>query len=162
MDDTARADDDTAGADDDTTRSDDGVRVREGDPEELVAVMRVLDAGLLEADAGDVRDRLAAGDCLVAEASGRVVGALALDGDYIEAVATSPSRRGRGVGTALVRAAFGRRGRLVADFDGGVRPFYESLGFDIEARDGDGGEDAEAAADTGAGDDRFRGVLRDE
>ncbi len=110
--------------------------------------MRVFDAGLLEADAGKVRDRLAAGDCLVAEASGRVVGALVLDGDYVDAVAASPSRRGRGVGTELVRAALDRRGRLVADFDGGVRPFYESFGFDIEERDG--------------GEGRFRGVLRDE
>ncbi|ELZ57924.1 MULTISPECIES: GNAT family N-acetyltransferase [unclassified Haloferax] len=126
----------------------DTTTVREGDPDELVAVMRVLDAGLLEADAGAVRDRLAAGDCLVAEASARVVGALALDGDYIEAVAVSPSRRGRGVGTQLVRAALGRRGRLAVDFDGGVKPFYESLGFDIEERSDDEG--------------RFRGVLRDE
>ncbi|POG56823.1 GNAT family N-acetyltransferase [Haloferax marisrubri] len=142
----------------------DATTVREGDPDELVAVMRVLDAGLLEADAGEVRDRLAAGDCLVAEASGRVVGALVLDGDYIDAVAASPSRRGRGVGTALVRAALDRRGRLVADFDGGVRPFYESLGFDIEERNRSGSrnEGAGAVADTGAGDDRFRGVLRDE
>ncbi|WP_058826839.1 GNAT family N-acetyltransferase [Haloferax sp. Q22] len=151
-----------------TLERDDGVRVREGDPDELVGVMRVLDAGLLEADADEVRDRLAAGDCLVAEASGRVVGALVLDGDYIDAVAASPSRRGRGVGTALVRAALDRRGRLAADFDGGVRPFYESLGFDIEVRGGDGEEDGDrdedegAVADTGAGDDRFRGVLRDE
>ncbi|MFC7129906.1 GNAT family N-acetyltransferase [Haloferax chudinovii] len=126
----------------------DATTVREGDPDELVAVMRVFDAGLLEADAGEVRDRLAAGDCLVAETSGRVVGALALDGDYVDAVAASPSRRGRGVGTQLVRAALDRRGRLVADFDGGVRPFYEALGFDIEERNG--------------GEGRFRGVLRDE
>jgi len=145
MDDTAEAGGDTEA---DDTAEDDDIRVREGDPDELVAVMRVLDAGLLEADAGEVRDRLGAGDCLVAEASDRVVGALALDGDYIETVAVSPSRRDRGVGTQLVRAALGRRGRLVADFDGGVRPFYESLGFDIEERDGDEG--------------RFRGVLRDE
>ncbi|ELZ90306.1 GNAT family N-acetyltransferase [Haloferax sulfurifontis] len=140
--------DDAAGADDTAGADDDDIRVREGDPDELVAVMRVLDAGLLEADAGEVRDRLAAGDCLVAEASGRVVGALALDGDYIDAVAASPSRRGRGVGTRLVRAALDRRGRLVADFDGGIRPFYEALGFDIEERGDDDG--------------RFRGVLRDE
>ncbi|GGC51816.1 GNAT family N-acetyltransferase [Haloferax sulfurifontis] len=140
--------DDAAGADDTAGADDDDIRVREGDPDELVAVMRVFDAGLLEADAAGVRDRLAAGDCLVAEASGRVVGALALDGDYIDAVAASPSRRGRGVGTRLVRAALDRRGRLVADFDGGVRPFYEALGFDIEERGDDDG--------------RFRGVLRDE
>lgn len=56
--------------------------------------------------------------------------------------------RGRGVGTQLVRAALDRRGRLVVDFDGGVKPFYESLGFDIEDRSDDEG--------------RFRGVLRDE
>lgn len=55
---------------------------------------------------------------------------------------------GRGVGTQLVRAALDRRGRLVVDFDGGVKPFYESLGFDIEDRSDDEG--------------RFRGVLRDE
>ncbi|WP_148413725.1 GNAT family N-acetyltransferase [Haloferax sp. KTX1] len=139
--------DDTPKTDGDTTE-DDGIRVREGDPAELVAVMRVLDAGLLEADAGEVRDRLAAGGCLVAEASGRVVGALVLDGDYVDAVAASPSRRGRGVGTELVRAALDRRGRLVADFDGGVKQFYESLGFDIEERNGD--------------ERRFRGVLRGE
>ncbi|WP_424007581.1 GNAT family N-acetyltransferase [Haloferax denitrificans] len=140
-------------ADDDTAEGPD-IRVREGDPDELVAVMRVFDAGLLEADAAGVRGRLAAGDCLVAEASGRVVGALALDGDYIDAVAASPSRRGRGVGTRLVRAALDRRGRLVADFDEGVRPFYEALGFDIEERDGGDGR--------GDGERRFRGVLRDE
>ncbi|KAB1186963.1 MULTISPECIES: GNAT family N-acetyltransferase [Haloferax] len=120
-----------------------GVVVREGTPDELVAVMRILDAGLLEMEASDVRDRLETGDCLVAEVSGRIAGALVLDGDYIEAVAVSQSRRGRGIGTTLVEAALTRQGRLVADFDGGVRPFYESLGFTIEPRE----------------DDRFRGVL---
>ncbi|WP_396610965.1 GNAT family N-acetyltransferase [Haloferax sp. S1W] len=115
--------------------------VREGTPDELVAVMRILDAGLLEATAEEVRGKLHAGDCLVAEDLGRVVGALVLDGEYVDAVAVSPSRRGRGIGTTLVDAALTRRGRLVADFGEQVRPFYESLGFDIEP----------------AG-DRFRGV----
>ncbi|ELZ75990.1 GNAT family N-acetyltransferase [Haloferax larsenii] len=106
--------------------------VREGTPDELVAVMRILDAGLLEATAEEIRETLAAGDCLVADDSGRVVGALVLDGDYVDSVAVSPSRRGRGIGTTLVRDALARRGRLVADFDERVRPFYESLGFDID------------------------------
>ncbi|SEK93717.1 GNAT family N-acetyltransferase [Haloferax larsenii] len=118
--------------------------VREGTPDELVAVMRILDAGLLEATAEQIREALTAGDCLVADDSGRVVGALVLDGDYVDSVAVSPSRRGRGIGTTLVRDALARRGRLVADFDEGVRPFYESLGFDIDE-----------------GDDQLRGV-RDE
>jgi GNAT superfamily N-acetyltransferase len=123
------------------------VVVRDGTPDEFVAVVRILDAGLLEMEASEVRAKLETGDCLVAEASGRVVGALVLDGDYVEAVAVSPSRRGRGVGTELVEAALDRQGRLVVDFDGGVRPFYESLGFAIEPRD-----DEEI-------DDRFRGVF---
>ncbi|KTG29434.1 GNAT family N-acetyltransferase [Haloferax profundi] len=123
--------------------------VREGSPDELVAVMRVLDAGLLDVAASEVRERLEAGDCLVADASGRVVGALVLDDDYIDAVAVSPSRRNGGVGTALVEAALDRRGRLTADFDARVRPFYESLGFTIEPI-----SDQQA-------DDRFRGVRAD-
>lgn len=123
------------------------VVVRNGDPDELVAVMRVLDAGLLEMAASEVRERLESGDCLVAETTGRIVGALVLDGDYVEAVAVSPSRRGRGVGTTLVEAALDRQGRLVAEFDAGVSPFYDSLEFAIEpVADGDRT-------------DRFRGVL---
>ncbi|KAB1197530.1 MULTISPECIES: GNAT family N-acetyltransferase [Haloferax] len=123
------------------------VAVRNGGPDELVAVMRVLDAGLLEMAASEVRDRLETGDCLVADASGRVVGVLVLDGDYVEAVAVSQSRRGRGIGTTLVETALDRQGRLVAEFDAGVRPFYESLGFAIEP------------ADDGRPDGRLRGIL---
>ncbi|WP_411965093.1 GNAT family N-acetyltransferase [Haloferax sp. YSMS24] len=122
------------------------VVVRDGDSSEFVTVMRILDAGLLEMDASDVRERLDTGACLVADVSGRVVGVLVLDGEYVEAVAVAPSRRGRGIGTALVDAAVAREGRLAAEFDATVRPFYESLGFTIEP-----------AGD--ASDDRFRGTL---
>ena len=59
-----------------------------------------------------------------------------LDGEEIVAVAVRPGRRGQGVGTALVEAAADRRERLTAGFDPGVRPFYESLGFEIECDDG--------------------------
>jgi GNAT superfamily N-acetyltransferase len=72
----------------------------------------------------------------VAAADGRIVGALVLDGEHVAAVAVRPGRRGQGVGTALVEAAAARRDRLTADFDSGVRPFYESLGFDVERSDG--------------------------
>ena len=40
-----------------------------------------------------------------------------------------------GRGTTLVAAA-ARRERLTAGFDSGIRPFYESLGFDVERSDG--------------------------
>ena len=123
------------------------VAVREGDPSELVTVMRILDAGLLETEASEVQTRLDAGACLVAETSDRVVGVLVLDGDYVEAVAVAPSRRGRGIGTALVEGALDRQGRLVAEFDAAVRPFYESLGFAITPAENDESHD------------RFRGTI---
>lgn len=129
------------------------MNVRLGDPDDLVETMRVLDAGLLDVAASDVADALAAGRVLVADADGRVVGALVLgrapgresgnDGaarddspHHVVAVAVHPSRRDRGVGSALVEAAADRAGRLTAAFDPGVRPFYESLGFAVERRDG--------------------------
>lgn len=50
----------------------------------------------------------------------------------IVAVAVRPGRRGQGIGSALVSAAASRREELVAGFDSDVRPFYESLGFEVE------------------------------
>jgi GNAT superfamily N-acetyltransferase len=64
-----------------------------------------------------------------------ILGALVLvpreSGAHIDAVAVRRARRAQGVGTSLVRAAAERRVRLTAEFDPGVGPFYESLGFDI-------------------------------
>ena len=54
------------------------------------------------------------------------------DGDRVTAVATRRRYRDRGVGTALVSAALDDCGRLVAEFGPDVRPFYESLEFEIE------------------------------
>lgn len=67
--------------------------------------------------------------------SDRLAGALALAGSRVAAVAVRRGRRGREVGTALVAAAARRRpdGRLVACFRPSVAPFYEALGFGIEA-----------------------------
>ena len=113
---------------------------------ELPDVMNVLDGAVLEADAARVRDRIAEAAVLVAVAGDdsqrapsasqtggeRVLGALVLDGDHIDAVAVRRRRRGQGIGTALVAAAADRRERLTATFDADLRPFYAGLGFGIE------------------------------
>jgi GNAT superfamily N-acetyltransferase len=101
------------------------VQVREVRPGERDAALNVLDAAILETDRADE------GTLLVAVDEGRVVGALVLVGNRIDAVAVRRRRRGQGVGSALVEAAAEHRERLVAAFDDGVRPFYESLGFTI-------------------------------
>lgn len=104
--------------------------------------MGVLEGAMLDVDAASVAERVPE-DVLVAiagaEAPGddRILGALVLDGDEVEAVAVRPGRRGQGIGTALVAAADERRGALTAEFDGDVRPFYESLGFEVVPLGGD-------------------------
>lgn len=121
----------------DCEATDDRIGVRPADPDDHLDVMRVVDGAALAADAADVRERIDAGDALVATAEGSVVGALVHDGDRVTAVATRRRWRDRGVGSALVSAAAERRERLVAEFDPGVRRFYESLGFDIVEAEGD-------------------------
>jgi sulfur carrier protein ThiS len=110
------------------------VSVRPARPDDHLDVMRIVDGAMLSADAATIRDRIDDGAVLVATVdSGSPVGALVHDGDRVTAVATRRRYRDRGVGTALVTAALERRNRLVAEFDPDVRPFYESLGFDVEA-----------------------------
>lgn len=106
---------------------------REARPGEFAAVMGVLEGALLEIDPDRVRGAIDRGDALVAAADGRLLGALVLEGAHIEAVAVRRKRRGQGIGSALVRAAADREGTLAAAFDPVVRPFYASLGFEIEA-----------------------------
>ncbi|UPW01561.1 GNAT family N-acetyltransferase [Halorussus gelatinilyticus] len=133
------------------------VRITRATADDRLGVRRVLDAAMLDVR-DDLRERVAAGDVLVAsegdEDSGEretpVLGALVLvplsddapdaSGDeaaHIDAVAVRRARRGRGVGTALVRAAAAHRARLTAEFDPGVRPFYDALGFEISPVEGD-------------------------
>lgn len=122
----------------------DGIRVREARRSELAAVLNVLDGAALETDADSVRESIDRGDVLVAVSDAEdgaddetVLGALVLVGQEIEAIAVRRRRRGQGIATALVAAAAERRERLVAEFDAGVQPFYEALGFDIEPLDGE-------------------------
>jgi GNAT superfamily N-acetyltransferase len=100
--------------------------------DETAAVRGILDAAMLRVEDAALEE----GTTLVAAVENRLLGALVLDGEEIVAVAVRPGRRGQGVGTALVEAAADRRERLTAGFDPGVRPFYESLGFEIECDDG--------------------------
>lgn len=113
------------------------VVVREADPRDLPAIMNVLDGANLEADAGAIRERIVAGNVLVATADDTVVGALVYrhrdDAVHVDTIAVRRRSRDRGVGTALVESVAGSGSTLTATFDPPVRPFYEALGFDIEA-----------------------------
>lgn len=129
--------------------------VRPAEESELPAVMNVLDGAMLQVDAPAVRGRIADDGVLVAVQADRVLGACVVDthaagshgGDadaYVEALAVRPGRRGQGIGSSLIATAADRWGTLAAQFDADLRPFYERLGFDVEAID----------------DDRCRGVSR--
>jgi N-acetylglutamate synthase-like GNAT family acetyltransferase len=154
--------------------------VREATIDDADSVVRLLDAAMLSFDREQVRRRVDAGDVLVAVVRGynreerraggggtsnddeRVVGACVLGRDptdvtEIEQIAVHQSRRGRGIGTTLVDAAATRAdGPLVARFRERVRPFYESLGFEIDAVDSGETPSAGETGDT----HRLRGVLR--
>ncbi|GGL46606.1 GNAT family N-acetyltransferase [Halocalculus aciditolerans] len=111
--------------------------VRAAAPDDALDVLRVLDAAMLETTAETVERRISEGTVFVAEADERVVGALVAVprdvGGHVEAVAVRRRRRDQGVGSALVDAAHDRWTPLTAEFDPHVRPFYESLGFEVEA-----------------------------
>ncbi|GGJ05571.1 hypothetical protein GCM10008995_14230 [Halobellus salinus] len=154
--------------------------VREATDGDADSVVRLLDAAMLEFDRGRARGRVTDGDVLVAVVRGhsreerrastdgdtagrdeRVVGACVLSDPRagppeVEQIAVHRSRRGRGVGASLVETAAARTdGPLVARFRESVRPFYESLGFAIDAPESVGEDDPEDSDR-----DRLRGVLR--
>lgn len=122
-----------------------GLSVREATLDAHEDAMFLLDGAMLEADAEAVRRRIDAGSVLLAENDGRIVGVCVLDGSEIDQIAVRRERRGRGVGTVLVESAAERvEEPVTAEFRERVRPFYESLGFEVR--------------ETSEG--RFRGALR--
>lgn len=114
------------------------MKIRPATEADLQSVLRIVNAAMLEIDAECVERRIDAGNVLVAEEENRVLGTAVLEpeetGAHIEAIAVRRARRGQGIGRRLVAFAAERFGTLTADCDPKVRPFYESLEFDIEKR----------------------------
>lgn len=137
------------------------VKIREATSEETASVMSIIDAAMLSVSTDRVRSLIESdgdetagiGAVLSAIDDGRTLGVLLLAGNNVEVIAVRPRRRDQGIGTALIEAASDRvEGALIASFDAGVLPFYERLGFEIEAVD----------EEESAGEDRYRGVLRND
>jgi len=159
--------------------------IRESTADDADDIVYLLDAAMLDFDRERVRRRVGEGDVLVAvDTAGEVVGACVLcvvddgavegDGDVIaaadiggseakpteiESIAVRRSRRGHGIGRALVDAAAARAAvPLVARFREQVRPFYAALGFEIRRVGGAKQEgDGDAGPDAG---DRLCGILK--
>lgn len=98
-------------------------------------VIALLDAALLAFDRDDVRECVETGNAFVAVDHERHVGAIALEGTCITAIAVRPRYRRHGVGTELISIAAADRDRLTATYDSSDRAFYESNGFAIEVLD---------------------------
>lgn len=120
-------------------RDDLGERIDAGDVLVAIEAQRASERRTVEPrdTATEERGRASEGN-----ESATILGALVLvpreSGAHVDAVAVRRARRAQGVGTALVRAAAERRARLTAEFDPSVRPFYESLGFEISSTEADG------------------------
>lgn len=135
-----------------TVADDPTIRTATADDE--LAVRRVIDGAMLEVPQ-NLAGLIESEQVLVAVAE-RVVAALVLvrpaemdlptltatdEASHVAAVAVRRRRRGSGIGAALVRAAAERTSApLTAEFRSSVRPFYESLGFEIRVVGGGGGE----------------------
>lgn len=52
---------------------------------------------------------------------------------HVRSIAVLRRRRDRGIGSALLQAAAERHGRLVADFDADVEPFYRTVATAVRA-----------------------------
>jgi len=105
---------------------------------ERATVLAIVDAAALATDVDRLDAAIEREDVLVATPKGaeRILGALVLEENEVVNVAVRPRRRGQGIGRRLVEAAAQRRDGLVATFAADVRPFYESLGFDVEPIEG--------------------------
>jgi GNAT superfamily N-acetyltransferase len=116
----------------------DGVVIRPAFVRDHLGVMRVVDGANLELPAETAERRIDDGTVVVADDDNRIVGVLVAvprdEGVHVEAIAVRRRRRAQGIGSALVDHAAREWSPLTAEFDAATKPFYESLGFDIEPR----------------------------
>jgi len=112
------------------------VTVRRASGADELAVRRLVDAAMLVVEELDVAVR--AGNVLVAcDETDSVLGTVVLErtgpaSSRIIAIAVRRSLRGQGIGTRLLEATVDRVGRVTAEFEPELRPFYEQFGFEIE------------------------------
>lgn len=124
------------------------MQVREATPSQHAEVLSILDAAALQTDSEQTRAAIERVGVFVAlpdrendenrtdAESLPVLGALILDSQKVTAVAVRPGRRGQGIGRALVARAQQSHQRLVAEFDPGVAPFWEAVGFEASEQSG--------------------------
>jgi N-acetylglutamate synthase-like GNAT family acetyltransferase len=112
------------------------MQVRVATLDDLDDVEQILDAAALETDRERTRASIRARETVVAVEGGRLLGAAVCipeaSGVRIDAIAVRKRRQAQGLGTALVERIVEDHERVVAAFDERVRPFYASLGFEIE------------------------------
>ncbi len=115
------------------------VRVRQAAPSESETILAILDGAVLETDRDVVQRSISNGRTLVAVDDGRILGTVvarpADTGAHIDTIAVRKRRQDQGIGTALVERLLDHHGRVVAEFDERVRPFYKSLAFAISERE---------------------------
>ena len=121
----------------------DGIAIEPATTDDRLDILRVLDAAMLETDAETVDAAIDAGDALVArfERTDAVVGALIATRPeprrlHVDAVAVRRTRRGRGIGSALVaetmrRAEDDELNVVTAAFKPELEGFYADLGFEV-------------------------------
>jgi ribosomal protein S18 acetylase RimI-like enzyme len=127
-----------------------GVTIETATSDDTLDVVRVLDAAMLQTDLGDLTARITDGavECARFGRTGAVIGAVVTrrrDGEtlHIDALAVRRTRRGNGIGSALVRRvlAVGTADEAVswvtAGFDPDLEPFYRACGF-VTATSDDG------------------------
>ena len=112
------------------------MQIRSATSGDIDDVLQLLDAAALETDRELTRESIANERAVVAVEKGRLLGAAVCvpesSGIRIDAIAVRKRRQAQGLGTALVERIVEDHERVVAAFDERVRPFYASLGFEIE------------------------------
>lgn len=114
-----------------------GFKIRTAKEAEIAEIASIFDAAALQTEIESLTTAIQSGDALVAaRPTGPILGAIFLAGNQITAIAVRPGRRGQEIGTVLVDACAGRHDKLLARFDPSVRPFWESVGFEVKPLSG--------------------------